>query len=110
MGRSYLVGELQVNFSLVMETLLQLSPGFSQSSVKGQFHRKFHFYVNKLSIFSVFCYIHSSCIFGASPLLLQGQRTLRQLGEVLGVFFFNLYPETEKQMTAQKTTGSFSVP
>lgn len=39
-----------------------------------------------------------------SPLLLQGQGTLGQFGQVLGVFFFNLYPETEEQ-----TTGSSSL-
>lgn len=31
-----------------------------------------------------------------SPFLLQRQRAQRQLGEVLGVFFFNLYPETQR--------------
>lgn len=32
-NNDHLVGELQVNLGLVVKTLLQLSPGFSQSSV-----------------------------------------------------------------------------
>lgn len=32
-NKDHLVGELQVNLGLVVKTLLQLSPGFSQSSV-----------------------------------------------------------------------------
>lgn len=38
---------------------------------------------------SSFCFLHS-------PFFLCCQGAQRQLGEVLGIFFFNLYPETQR--------------